>query len=77
MDGLPQIGRILIALGLGFILIGAILNLSHRLPLGRLPGDIHISRDGFHFYFPLTTCLLISAILTLAGWLFFKGPRSR
>ena len=43
-----------------------------RLPtwLGRLPGDIHIKRDNFSFYFPLATCLLLSAILTFIMWLF-------
>ena len=39
-----------------------------RLGLGRLPGDIHIERDGFHFFFPITTGLLISVILTLILW---------
>jgi hypothetical protein len=40
--------------------------------LGRLPGDIHYSRDNFSFHFPIVTCLLISALLTLLLWLFRK-----
>ena len=40
--------------------------------LGRLPGDIHYSRGHFSFYFPIVTCLLVSAFLTLLLWLFRK-----
>ncbi|PYM15032.1 MAG: DUF2905 domain-containing protein [Verrucomicrobia bacterium] len=39
---------------------------------GRLPGDIHYSRGNFSFYFPIVTCLLVSAILTFLLWLFRK-----
>jgi hypothetical protein len=38
--------------------------------LGRLPGDISVQRPGFSFYFPITTCIVISIILTLLMWLF-------
>jgi hypothetical protein len=37
---------------------------------GRLPGDIHYSRDNFSFHFPIVTCLIISALLTLLIWIF-------
>jgi len=52
------------------IVLGVILlvagNLSGKVPwLGRLPGDIHIRRDGFSFYFPLGTSILLSIVLTL------------
>ena len=40
--------------------------------LGRLPGDIHYSRGHFTVYFPIITCLLVSAFLTLLFWLFRK-----
>ena len=40
-----------------------------RLGLGRLPGDINIERDGFHFFFPITTGLIISVLLTLILWI--------
>ena len=40
--------------------------------LGRLTGDIRIERDNFKFYFPLTTCILISLVLTLVMWLLRK-----
>jgi hypothetical protein len=41
-----------------------------RTGLGRLPGDIRIENEGTHFYFPLTTCLVISIVLSLLLWLF-------
>jgi Protein of unknown function (DUF2905) len=40
--------------------------------LGRLPGDINYSRDNFSFHFPIVTCLILSAVLTLLFWLFKK-----
>ncbi|MBI3009731.1 MAG: DUF2905 domain-containing protein, partial [Candidatus Omnitrophica bacterium] len=58
----PVISRILIFTGLILIGIGIVLRLSPNIPwLGKLPGDLSIRRDGFSFYFPLTTCLLLSA----------------
>jgi len=61
-------GRFLIILGGVLIVIGICLRYSDFLSflrLGRLPGDIAIKRDGFGFYFPITTCLLISLLLSL------------
>ena len=44
-----------------------------RVPwLGRLPGDLHVERDNFSFHFPIVTCLVVSAILTLVLNLFFR-----
>lgn len=62
--------RVLILLGLVLVAAGILWPWLSRLPLGRLPGDIHIQRDGFDFYFPLTTGLLVSALITLLIWLF-------
>ena len=59
------IGALLIAAGLFWPLL-------QKLHLGRLPGDIFIKREGFHFYFPLTTRLLISIIVALLYWFFKK-----
>ncbi len=56
-------GVLLIAAGLGWRWLA-------RIPFGRLPGDIHIVRDGFSFYFPLATCVLVSVVLTILFWLF-------
>ena len=71
MDPAPiTIGKILIAFGLLIVLAGVVLVLVGRVPwIGRLPGDIHIQRGNFTFYFPLATSLLLSAVLTLIFYL--------
>ena len=65
------IGRLFITLGVIFIAVGLLFNFAGRLPfkLGRLPGDIYIHGRHSSFFFPLTTCILISAVLSLAMWL--------
>jgi len=61
-------GRLLFWLGLSFVAVGLILQLAPQIPwLGKLPGDIRIQRPGFSFTFPLTTCVLISVVLTLVA----------
>jgi len=70
-DQMSGLGRSLIILGLVIILVGFVVSLAGKLPwLGRLPGDISIKRENFSFYFPLATCLLISALISLIMWLF-------
>ncbi len=72
-DGIQQIGKVLILIGIIAVAIGVVLNLSGRIPwLGRLPGDILIRKKNFTFYFPLATSILISIILTLLFWIFGK-----
>jgi Protein of unknown function (DUF2905) len=61
--------RILTARGLILVAIGLLWRWVGRLWLGRLPGDIAIEHKKFIFYFPITTGLLISAVLTLIFWL--------
>ena len=56
-------GKVLVFLGLGIAGLGLLIMLG--LPIGRLPGDIYVKRDGFSFYFPLTTSIVLSIILTL------------
>jgi hypothetical protein len=65
------IGRMLIAVGLLVAALGVIVSLGEKLPirLGRLPGDIIIRGKHSVFYFPLVTCVLISAVLSLVLWL--------
>jgi hypothetical protein len=66
-----DLGKFLVAAGIVIALVGALLWTGFgRNWLGRLPGDIHYSRGNFSFYFPIVTCLLVSAILTLLLWLF-------
>jgi len=63
---LTNLGKWIIGTGLVLILLGGLLMASGKLAGGRLlPGDIYIHRGGFSFYFPITTCLLLSLILTL------------
>ncbi|HYA75853.1 MAG TPA: DUF2905 domain-containing protein [Burkholderiaceae bacterium] len=61
--------RFFIGIGLLFLLLGLAWPWISQLPLGRLPGDIHIKRDGVDFYFPLVTSLVISILLSLLLWL--------
>lgn len=61
-----EIGRTIVILGLILILVGGILAFSPKVPfLGKLPGDIFIKKDGFSFYFPLATSIIISILLTI------------
>ncbi|NMF90475.1 DUF2905 domain-containing protein [Aromatoleum petrolei] len=62
--------RLLIILGLFVLAAGLFWPWLARIPFGRLPGDIHIQRDGFDFFFPVTTGLLFSLVLSLLIWLF-------
>jgi hypothetical protein len=68
-----SIGRALILLGAALVVLGVILSFAPSLPLGRLPGDLRIERPGFRFYLPITSSLLVSAVLSLAFWLFSRG----
>ncbi|MBI1963715.1 MAG: DUF2905 domain-containing protein [Candidatus Rokubacteria bacterium] len=66
-----DVGRALLVFGLLIAAAGAVLLVAGRVPwLGRLPGDIHIQRGSWTFYFPLATSLLLSVALTLILWLF-------
>ncbi len=61
-------GRFFILLGVVLVVVGLVMQLGPRVPflskLGRLPGDVRIERPGFSFYFPLTSSILVSVILT-------------
>jgi hypothetical protein len=62
--------RLLIIFGTILIVAGLIWPWLRRMPLFHLPGDIVIDRPGFKFFFPLTSMLLISAVISLLTWLF-------
>ena len=63
-------GWILVIIGLLVAGIGVVWLMAPSIPLvGKLPGDIHIERENFRFYFPLTTCILLSLLLTGVMWL--------
>lgn len=61
-----SLAKLIIVFGVVLVLLGGLLLLVGKIPLiGRLPGDIYIQRGNFSFYFPLTTSILISLLLTL------------
>ncbi|WP_300367014.1 DUF2905 domain-containing protein [Hydrogenimonas sp.] len=64
---MPDIGRVLIGLGIVLILFGLFVTF-----IGKLPGDIVIRRENFTFYFPIATSILLSIILSLLFYLFSK-----
>jgi membrane protein implicated in regulation of membrane protease activity len=65
-----ELGKLLVWVGGILIIIGAAIVLVGKIPwLGRLPGDIYVERRNFTFFFPLTTSILISVILSLVLYL--------
>jgi hypothetical protein len=67
---MSELGRTLIVLGVVIALVGVLLVAFNRVPwIGRLPGDIHVQRETWSFYFPLGTSIVLSVILTLVLWL--------
>ncbi len=62
--------KALIILGAIVILVGLAWPWLSKLPLGRLPGDIVIDRPGFKFFFPVTTMIIVSVVLSVILWLF-------
>ena len=59
------VGKLIIALGLLLVIVGLVVIVSNKtLPLGRLPGDFTIERENLRFYFPVTTGLLVSSVLS-------------
>lgn len=68
---MESFGKVLIFFGISLVVLGFIFSVGGKIPwLGQLPGDIYLQKGHFTFYFPLTTCLLLSLILTLVLYLF-------
>jgi hypothetical protein len=68
---MPELGKTLIVLGIAIVVLGVLFILGGRIPwLGNLPGDMHIQRGRFSFYFPITTCIVISAVISLVLYFF-------
>ena len=66
-------GKILILFGVLLVVLGVVFSFFGKVPyLGKLPGDIYIKKENFTFYFPLTSCILISIILSLIFYLISK-----
>jgi hypothetical protein len=74
---MAELGRMLVLLGVVLVVAGGLLWLTGgagaRIPfLGRLPGDIHVQRENWSFYFPLATSIVLSIVLSLILALFFR-----
>ena len=73
VPGMDSLGKMLILFGVVLALLGGLLLVAGKIPyLGRLPGDIVIRRENWSVYFPLTTSILISILLTLLFSLFSR-----
>lgn len=64
--------RTLIILGAVLLVVGLLWPWIQKFGLGRLPGDIAIERENFKFFFPLTTSIIISIVVTILIWLFTR-----
>ena len=62
--------RFLIIVGIVAVALGLAWPWLARVGLGRLPGDLHVEHEGFSFYFPLTTSIIVSVVVSLVFWLF-------
>jgi hypothetical protein len=61
----PEVGRILLVIGVVLVVVGGLAVLGVRLPFGRLPGDIAVEGERGGFYFPIVTMLIVSVVLTI------------
>ena len=68
----PEVGRILLIVGVVLVVVGGLAALGIRLPFGRLPGDIAIEGERGGFYFPIVTMIVISVVLTILVNLFLR-----
>ena len=70
---LESLGRLLVYIGVIIVVLGAFLLLLSRMPwFGRLPGDIAWQKEGWTIYFPVTTMILVSVVLTIILNLIFR-----
>jgi hypothetical protein len=68
----PELGRVLLVVGLVLVAIGGLAALGVRLPFGRLPGDIAIEGERGGLYFPIATMIIVSIVLTVLMNLFLR-----
>ena len=68
-----DLGRSIIVIGAILIIIGILMTMAGKIPgIGKLPGDIFIKKENFSFYFPITTCILLSIIVSAVMYFFGK-----
>ncbi len=72
---MPQMGKMLVLLGLGIVLLGLIVWGLGRVGFRGLPGDIRYESDGVRIYVPIVTCLVLSVLLTFGLWLWRWSSR--
>ena len=68
----PELGRVLLVIGVVLVVVGGLTALGVRLPFGRLPGDIAITGEHGGVYIPLGTMIVVSLLLTLLFNLFLR-----
>ena len=68
----PELGRVLLIIGVVLVVVGGLAVLGVRLPFGRLPGDIAIEGERGGFYFPIVTMIVVSVVLTILLNLFIR-----
>jgi uncharacterized protein HemY len=69
-----DLGKSIIFIGIVLIIVGILMTMAGKIPgVGKLPGDILIKKENFSFYFPLTTCILLSIILS--AMMYFLGKK--
>jgi len=68
----PELGRVILIIGVVLVVIGGLAMLGVRLPFGRLPGDIAIEGERGGIYFPIVTMIVVSVILTILVNLFLR-----
>ena len=70
---MSDIGKSIIFIGIVLIIVGLLMTVAGKIPgVGKLPGDILVKKENFSFYFPLTTCILLSIILSAIMYFFGK-----
>jgi hypothetical protein len=63
---MASLGKIIVMAGVLLVVLGLILMVGENIPfIGKLPGDIHVQKKNFSFHFPITTCIILSLLLTL------------
>lgn len=62
--------RFLVIAGIALLVAGLAWPWLSKLPLGRLPGDIHVVRENFSFHFPIVTSMVVSLVVSLLFWIF-------
>ena len=73
---MQAMGKMLAMLGVVMVAVGIVLMFFDKIPfLGKLPGDINIKRENFQFFFPITTSIILSMLISVILWIFsqFKG----